>query len=48
MVDVTGNWVYTDGELVSYDAEPVKKTDEGYVYKQKVITMCKESLKHGN
>ena len=27
MVGVTGNWVYIGGELVSYDAEPVKKTD---------------------
>ena len=25
MVDVTGNWVYIGGELVSYDAEPVKR-----------------------
>ena len=40
MVDVTGNWVYTGGELVSYDTEPVKKTDEGYVYTQKVMTFC--------
>ena len=36
MVDVTGNWVYTGSELVSYDAEPVKKTDEGYVYNGRV------------
>ena len=36
MVGVTGNWVYIGGELVSYDAEPVKKTDEGYVYNGRV------------
>ena len=36
MVGVTGNWIYIGGELVCYNADPVKKTEEGYVYNGRV------------